>query len=183
MLSKTLTVAIIFNFAGLIALFVLHFYDKEKVVFIDSTKVINNYHGMAEARKEYQSKVAVWKANLDTLSFEIQQDIRTFEKESPKLTTREKDLTQQLIQTKKQQLEDYRKAISEKAGHEDAVATKKVIDEINAYIKKYGEDNNYTIVLAATEYGNIAYAKEYLDITQAVIEGLNQQYGVTPNKK
>lgn len=176
MSNKILTSLLLINLIGTLALVYLHFNDTEKVVYIDSTKVINAYHGMAEARKEYQAKVAIWKGNIDTLATEIQQDITKYEKESLKMTVKEKDLTKQLIKNKQQRLAEYQRAINEKAGQEDATATKKVVDEINAYIKGYGQANNYTIVLAATEYGNIAYAKEYLDITDSVIEGLNKKY-------
>jgi outer membrane protein len=170
------------NFIGLAVLFYLHFSSKQTLVYIDSGKVINAYQGMLDARKQYKAKVAVWKANIDTLGVEIQKEILKYEKESSKLTTKEKQLTKQLIETKQQQLADYQKAIGEKAGQEDAAATKKVVDEINAYIKKYGEEKNFTIVLAATEYGNIAYAKEHLDITDKVIEGLNNKYAGISSK-
>jgi outer membrane protein len=164
------------NFIGLIILFTLHFSKKEKVGYIDSTKVINSFQGMLQARKEYQGKVSIWKANIDTLANEIQRDISRYEKESPKLTLREKELSKELIQNKQKQLAEYQRAINEKAGQEDAITTKKVVDEINAYIKEYGDRHNYTIVFAATEYGNIAYAENHLDITEKIIEGLNNKY-------
>jgi outer membrane protein len=174
--NKLTSTLLVVNFIGVLALLFLHFYDREKVVFIDSAKVINGYQGMIEARAAYQNKVTAWKANIDTLAQELQQDITKYQQENSKMTAREKELSKQLIQTKQQQLADYQKAINERAGAEDAEATRKVISEINSFIKTYGEQENYTIVFAATEYGNIAYAKDYLDITDNVIEGLNKKY-------
>ncbi|NOS93652.1 MAG: OmpH family outer membrane protein, partial [Cyclobacteriaceae bacterium] len=131
---------------------------------------------MEVARKDYQKKTAAWKANIDTLMNEVQQEIVKFEKESQKMTAKERDLSKQLIQTKQQQFADYQKAINQKAGQEDNQMTKKVLDEINAYIKEYGKNHNCKIILAATDYGNIAYADEGLDITEEVLEGLNKKY-------
>lgn len=165
-----------FNLAAIVVLFILHFANKEKVVYIDSSKVINTYQGMVKARQEYQEKIAVWKANVDTLASEIQKEIRKHEKENAKMSSREKELSERLIQTKQQQLIDYQKAVNEKAEQEDVIATQKVVEEINAYIKAYGREHKYKIVLAATEYGNIAYAEEHLDITEKIIEGLNNKY-------
>ncbi|MEM8567076.1 MAG: OmpH family outer membrane protein, partial [Bacteroidota bacterium] len=54
--------------------------------------------------------------------------------------------------------------------------TSQVLEQINAYLKTYGEQNNYRIILAATEYGNVAYAADGLDITEEVLEGLNNEY-------
>lgn len=179
MTNKLLAGLSLTNFMVMIYLLINHFYINDKVVYVDSSKIINNYQGMVAARKEYQNKIVVWKANIDTLTGEIRNDIVKYEKESPKMTLKEKELTKQLIQSKQQQLAQYQQATNDKATQEDAAATKKVIDEINAYIKSYGEERNYNIVFAATEYGNIAYAKEYLDITDKVIEGLNNKYAGT----
>lgn len=176
MSNKFVSTLSVINFAALLAFAVFFFLDKEKIVYIDSTKVINSYEGMIAARKDYQGKIAVWRANIDTLTLEVQREIAKYEKESSRMTSREKDLTKQLIHTRQQQLAQYQNAINEKAGQEDAAATKKIIDEINAYIKTYGEEHDFTIVFAATEYGNIAYAQDFLNITQEVIEGLNKKY-------
>lgn len=54
--------------------------------------------------------------------------------------------------------------------------TADVVNEVNAFLKEYGEEKGYTIIMAATEYGNIAYADEDLDITDEVLERLNKQY-------
>lgn len=176
-MNKTVSsILIAINFIGLLSIVFFQITDRQKVVFIDSSKVINSYEGMIAARKDYQSKMQIWQANIDTLATDIQKQISVYEKTKGSLSKKELELTQQLIQSKQQQLAQYQKAISDKAGQEDAIATKKVVDEINAYIKTYGESENYTIVFAATEYGNIAYAKEYLNITEEVIEGLNNKY-------
>jgi outer membrane protein len=159
--------------ALLIALWL--FFKADRVVYVDSAKLVNGYKGMEVARKEFQKKTAVWKSNVDTLVKEIQQEIVKFEKQSGKMTSKEKELTKQLIQTKQQQLAEYQRATNEKAGQEDNQMTKKVLDEINAYIKDYGKNHQYKIILAASN-GNIAYAEEALDVTDEVLAGLNKNY-------
>jgi outer membrane protein len=173
---KIAPVLTIVNTLALLAFAYLHFSAKNRLAYIDSNKLINGYHGMAIARGEYQSKVAVWKANIDTLVKEVKMEIATYEKENARMTAREREMSKKLIQTKQQQLADYQKAASEKAGQADAEATKKVVDEINAYIKDYGQKNNYTIILAATEYGNIAFAKDHLDLTEEILSRLNERF-------
>lgn len=176
MSQKPLLLLVVFNILATSVLTIIHFVENEKLVYIDSGKVINAYQGMVDARKAYQEKISVWKANVDTLALEVQNEIVRYDKESVKMTMRERELSRELIKTKQQQLKEYQQSVNDRANQEDAAATKKVIDEINAFIKAYGEQHNYAIVFAATEYGNIAYAKEYLDITPEVIEGINKKY-------
>ncbi len=152
------------------------FFKSERMVYVDSARLVNGYKGMETARAEFQKRTATMKANVDTLISEIQKEIMKFEKESAKMTAKEKDLTKKLIQTKQQQLGDYQRAVKEKAAQEDSQLTKKVLDEINAYLKDYGKLHQYKIILAATDYGNIAYAEEGIDITDEVLDGLNKKY-------
>ena len=151
-------------------------FKNDRLAYVDSGKLINGYKGMELARKEFQKKSSVWRANVDTLVKEIQQEVVKFEKESGKMSNKEKDLTKKLIQAKQQQLAEYQRATNEKAAQEDNQMTKKVIGEINAYIKKYGEKHHYKIILASTDYGNIAYADEGLDLTAEVLDGLNANF-------
>lgn len=177
MSGRLITIFCAVNFLGLILLCYFQFIrSSEKIAYIDSARVINSYQGMVKARAEYQGKVAVWKANIDTLAKEVQEQLQKFQSESPRMSSREKELTKQLVQSKQQQLAEYQRAIGEKANTEDALATKKVIDEINAYIKVYGEEHHFKIILAATEQGSIAFAEKHLDITDKIIEGLNNKY-------
>lgn len=153
-----------------------HFFQSNDLVYVDSARLLNGYKGMTDARAVFQQKAVVWRANVDTLINEIQNDIKKFEKESAGMTAKERDLSRQLLQTKQQQLADYQKATSEKATQEDNQMTKQVLDEVNLFIKDYGKKKGLRIILAATDYGNIAYAKDGIDITEEILAGLNKKY-------
>jgi outer membrane protein len=174
-LTKIALILAVINLIGLIGLGYLSI-QRSSIVYVDSNQLINNYKGMQDARKVYQQKATSWKANIDTLSQEVQQQIMQYEKESSKMTNKERQLSQELIRTKQKQLMDYQQAMNTQAQQEDSKMTTEVISQINAYIRKYGEKKGYKIVMAATEYGNIAYANEGLDITEEVLEGLNKEY-------
>lgn len=164
------------SLAGLIALSVYVFTMQQRLVYVDSAKLVNEYKGMQDARAVYQKKATTWKANIDTLKSEVQQQIMYYEKESAQLTAKERQLSEALIRTKQKQLMEYEQAMNTQAKQEDAKMTNEVVNQINAFLKKYGKANGYKIVMAATEYGNIAYADEGLDITGEVLKGLNSEY-------
>jgi len=164
------------NLAGLIVVIVLQFQSRQQLVYVDSNKLVNGYQGMVDARKVFQQKAMTWKANVDTLTSEVQRQIMDYEKASAQMSVREKQLSEELIRTKQKQLYEYQQAMNNQAQQEDSKMTGEVITQINAYIRKYGENHSYKIILAATDYGNLAYAHDALDITEKVLEGLNKQY-------
>lgn len=152
------------------------FYQQERIAYIDTAQLMDKYEGMKQARAQYQQKAGLWQANVDTLVSEVQQQIKIYEKESTGMTAREKELSQQLIRSKQQQLGEYQKALQEKARQADREMTQQVLATVNAYLAEYGKTNHYQIILAATDAGNIVYAEEGMDITQEVLEGLNKGY-------
>jgi outer membrane protein len=176
MQQRFLIIIGILNLLAVISISVILFTRNERVVYVDSAKLLNNYKGMAAARAAYQTKANSWKANVDTLASEVQKLIFTYERESISMTAKERALSQELIRTKQRQFTDYQQAIQTQAQQDDSKMTSDVITQVNAYLKKYGEERGYKVILAATEYGNLAYADEALDITDEVLEGLNAAY-------
>jgi outer membrane protein len=178
MMQRFLLAIGVLNLLGIV-LFATFFFNSnnQKVVYVNSSELTNNYNGMLDARAVYQKKVSSWKANVDTLASEVRQQIFRYEKESSGMTAKERQLSQELIRTKQKQFADFQQAMNSQAQQEDSKMTGEVVTQINAYLKKYGEAKGYEIILAATDYGNLAYADEELDITKDVLEGLNNEYG------
>jgi outer membrane protein len=169
-------ILILFLSISVILLGLLQFNRNESIAYVDSSKLINGYAGMTVARKQYKEKAIIWQANTDTLLKEIQIEIMKFEKDSRGMTSKERELSKKLIEAKQKQLNDYQRAKQDKSAQEDSALTKRVIDEINDYIKDYGKLHNYKIIFAATDYGNIAYAQDGLDITDEILTGLNNKF-------
>jgi outer membrane protein len=154
----------------------LFFLKKENIVYVDSLKLLSQYKGSLAAKAEYDKKVAVWKANIDTLTNEVTNEITKYQKDKVKLTAREKKLTEELIASKQQQLENYKTAISQNASKEDQEVTSRVFKEISEFVKRYGERHGYDYVMGATNMGNIVYARTGKNITDEVIKELNAEY-------
>ncbi|MEL6557150.1 MAG: OmpH family outer membrane protein, partial [Bacteroidota bacterium] len=160
-----------------ITTFSIDFLKSEKeIVYIDNGKLLQEYQGMKDAQKVFQSKAESWKANIDTLASEVTRAIRDFEKESQTMSKKERQLAQELMKSKQLQLQNYQKAIQQQSAQEDAAATEKVLTSVNTFLKEYGEHKNYKIIMGANSSGNIIYAQEGLDITDEVIDALNKNY-------
>jgi outer membrane protein len=174
-----LKISIFLSTVSLIAVVVLGVYVykmNDRLVYVNTTKLLESYKGMQDARASYSEKLAIWKANTDSLATDLQRRIDEYKKKASKLSEKEKELTEELLAAKQKQLVEYQNATSMQARQEDTQMTSMVINQINAFLKDYGDAQGYKIVLAATEYGNVAYAEEGLDITEKVIEELNKRY-------
>lgn len=162
--------------SGIVVLFVLHFDSIDSVVYVDSQRLVMGYKGMTVARQEFEVKVTGWKSNLDTLNSEVENSIKDYERKRSGLTAKERQLTEELIRSKQQQFVNYQQVVQEKIQKEDEELSRKVMDKVNEYMKKYGRQKGYKIILAATQYGNIVYAEDMIDVTDEVMKGLNDEY-------
>lgn len=147
-----------------------------KIGYVESDKLLANYKGMIAASEAYKSKFDIWKTNLDTLRSELEKEISKYQKEKSALSKKEDELSQKLIDTKRQQLIKYQRDIERKAGAEDKSATEAVLKKVNEYISNYGKENGYDFIIAATQSGNLVYAKGSLNLTDEILKGLNEEY-------
>ena len=154
--------------------------SQEQIYYVDSSKLLKDYTEMAEARKEYTKKMEAYKANVDTLTAGVQKQIEQYEKESSKMSDREKKLSRELINTRQQELMDYQRAIEQQAREEDQKIMGKVLNNINTFLLEYGKKKDCKYVLVAAN-GNIAYGSESLDITAEVLKELNERYASKEN--
>jgi outer membrane protein len=175
--NKLLAAALwLIMFAAIGVLFTLHFSRQKTYAYVDAQKLLNGYKGMQAARKQYEVQVMSWRSNLDTLRGEMEERVKEYETKKSKITARELALMEQLIDAKHEQYMNFEQVVTEKIRGADQELTAKVLSKVNDYIRRYGKQEGYDIIMAATQYGNIVYAKDKIDITQEVLNGLNLEY-------
>lgn len=161
-----------------ISLIVLIFFSRTetKFAYVDGVKLVSGYKGMELAKKEIEVKSGIWNANLDTLQRELEKSVTDYQSSKSKLNGRERNLTEELIKAKQDQFLNYQEVVSNNLKKVDQELSAKVLEQVNDHIKRYGEQNGLTIIFAATQYGNIAYANKELDLTEVLLKGLNKEF-------
>lgn len=183
-MKKAQLVVNILLVAGVLALGGYQILKKEKTVYVDVAKLMQEYRGMKDANAEFQKKSAQWQANADTLVAQFQQELKDYEKERSRMTSKEKELKEEILRNRQQQIGQYQEAIKMKAQEEQQLITQTAVNSMNDFIKAYGKKKGYTFIMGATGTGNILYASESSDITQIIVDGLNKEYDLDhPVKK
>ncbi|WP_430411713.1 OmpH family outer membrane protein [Kordia sp.] len=145
-------------------------------VYVDVNKLLDGYKRTEIVRKDLQEKTTLLKANVDSLVSGWQKELKVYEKERAYMTKKEKELKQELLANKQQQINNYQQAVQKQMQEEDQKATQTVINDINDYVKEYGKTHSHQIIFGAGGNGNIMYAVEGADLTTKVLEGLNAEF-------
>ncbi len=176
-MSKKFSIGLhVFSFL-LIAFILFKVYGKrESIVFINTTKLVSGYEGMKISQKSIEIIQGKFKANVDTLGVELENEIKKFEKERPNLNAKEIKLSEELLRGKQQQFYQYQQTMQKKSSEAEQMERSKIGEVIDAFLKEYGKRYSYKFILGANNLGNIVYADEEYDITDKVLNELNERY-------
>ncbi|MEM9678738.1 MAG: OmpH family outer membrane protein [Bacteroidota bacterium] len=152
-------------------------YSSNDLVYVDVNRLLEGYNRTEIVRADFEEKAKTLNANVDSLMVDWQNELKQYEKERASMSKKELELKQQLLSNKQQQINSYQQAIQKQIQDEDQKATQTVINDINDYVKEYGEKNGYRIIFGASGGGNIMYAADMTDLTDEVLEGLNAEFG------
>lgn len=150
--------------------------DNQPMAYVDTGQLMEQYHEMQEARKTFELKSAEWQAKADTLQQELELAIHDYERNRTSLTSAEADAMLRELETKRLQFVQYQQSVSQQAKEEDDKLTAEVFEKVNLYMREYGKQHHYKIIFGTTSGGNIIYADDAIDITQDVLNGLNESH-------
>lgn len=159
---------------GLFSIF--YFNSSSDQVYVDVNKLLDGYERTTVVRAEFEKKATAMRSNVDSLMGDWQNELKAYEKERSGMTKKELALKKELLANKQQQINGYQQAVQKQLQEEDQKVTQTVINDINDFVKKYGKEKGYRIILGATGAGTIMYADEGADLTDEILEKLNASF-------
>lgn len=145
------------------------------IAHVENARVMAEYIAVKEASEEYNKRVEQWDANLDTLKSEIDRELLALNYENG-LSIDEKNRRYELIEQKKRNYFQYKEAIEEKKVTENQRIYESLMNQIDSYLLEFGEKSQFDFILGISGEGNLLYARKSSNITEEIIQGLNEKY-------
>ncbi len=187
--------------AAIIALFVLHFtsgpssskgeeqnteqLSQGDIVFIQIDSLLNKYDMFNDLKSELESKAQVIQDDMDKKGRAWQRDVTDFEEKVKKgLITRSQAETQQnLLANREIELRQYSNQKQMEMAEEEQVLIRRVMDAVDKFLEKYNADKKYSLIINTQGTSTILRGSSALNITNEVVQGLNEEYVATRGKK
>ena len=149
-----------------------------RIAYVNIDTLLADYHMYQDKRDEFIEQQSSSQAKLQDRSQELQQDFQELkEKLSKGLITRSKArIMQQDLGKKEQELYQMRDQITSELAEKEQVIYRQVLNSVTEYLDDYADEHNYHFILSYSFGGPILYKHERFNITQRVVEGLNEQY-------
>jgi outer membrane protein len=148
------------------------------IAYVSMDSLINNYARYIDLSATFETKANKIQKDLETRANRLQNEILDFQDKMQKgLITRSQaaDL-QASLQKKSEDFEIYRQQEVGKLGEEEQVMTNQVLYAITEYVKKFNADYKYKMILTSSGGAPVLHAAPSLNITGAVLQGLNAEY-------
>jgi len=148
------------------------------VAFVNTDTLLEKFENFKKMRQNFEKRSAVAESEIGGRLRALESEYLEMQKKVQSGTMTEtliKDAEQTLMR-KQQELAQLRDQKSGQLMEEEKNLSKKLNDQIFDYMQEYAPANGFKYILGYTRGGGILYAADSLDITQSVLEGLNEKY-------
>lgn len=159
--------------------------ESQKVAFVDSEKVYEEYQEKIDIEAEITKKQEDFKKKTDSLGRAYQMEAGPMQAKFGKLSQQEQQNNPEILafSQKWQMVESQIKAQEQSLQAQLDKDLKELDSNIEEFISNYAKKNNYSFVLGKNKSGGLIYGDESSDITATVIKELNDAYSNEDNVK
>ena len=155
------------------------------IAYVELDSVITHFDMATDKTTELQEKTKNKEAELTAKSQAFDRDVKDYQNKAQKglITRATAAEMEQTLAQQQQNLIALRDEMAYNLNEEGTVAQRQVLEYINQYLAEFNADRKYQYILAKQFPGPILYSDTTLDITAAVITGLNTKYNAEKGKK
>ena len=168
---------------------------KGAIVYIDMTKVMAEYDMANDLRAVVETKVSEIQAEITRRENNLANAVAKYQEKAQKglMTRTVAEVEAEKLQKQEIEFNNYANQKNNEINEELMVMNNQINDAIVTFVKKYNEEKQYAMILISqgdvegdgvvTLASPVLTADPSLDITDAVLAGLNEEYIATKNSK
>jgi outer membrane protein len=147
-----------------------------KIAFINSDSVLKHYDYLKVKGDQLDAKMKKSQADFRNRAQGLQTEIANYQRNVGNMTLSQVKAVEEDLGKKQQNLQLYQQSLEQQLLEEQGKLQKELYDRITLFLRGYGAENGLQVVLKFDPTSDVLYGGEALDITPAVIKGLNDNY-------
>ena len=149
------------------------------IAYLNVDSLLENYVFAQEANEKLMKKQEDARLKMNTKVRTFQNEVADFQRklENNAFLSRERaEKEQQRLAKKEQELQELEAKLTQDILTENQNLNKQLVDSLNNFLNVFNADGRYHVILSNNAKDNILMASEVYDITDEVIEGMNNRY-------
>ncbi|MHC1708283.1 MAG: OmpH family outer membrane protein [Bacteroidales bacterium] len=148
------------------------------IAFVNSDTIKAQYQLVKDLQENLETKFTNLNKDISNRQSALESRAADLQKkyEARQISLEEAQKMDEMLKMEGQKLYDLNQDYSDKIAQEELTMNKVYVDSINNFLERFNNQYNFDYILGYSKGGGILYARDTLDITKYVLEGLNQEY-------
>jgi len=147
-----------------------------RVGYVENSKLMIGFSEASRADKEIRKHDEKWQEQLKVVQDSVQAAVDTMSKYFDSADPDDKRKLQDNLSAWNQRANNFKQANMQNSQKLRAEKMNAVAEKINVYVSEYGKKHGYDMILGTGQGGSILYGHDGIDITQEIVDGLNERY-------
>jgi len=147
-----------------------------KIGYVRSNDLIYGFKGTKSVQDKFNMQSQLYQVRLDSMIRDYHAALSQYQINLGKFSEKESQERKELIIRQEQNIQHYKSEIQDKEKEAEAKLMEGVLNQINTAVQKYGQDNDFAIIMGTTQQGNILYADSTIDVTEPILNILNNEF-------
>ncbi len=150
-----------------------------KIAYVEIDSLLTKYNFWNDLNEQMIKKEENIRTTLNEKGKKLEKEAQEFQRKyenngfvSPERAQQE----YQRIQKQQQDLQALQQKLTEELAVENQKNSLQLRDSINSFLKIYNENKGYDLIISNTGFDNLLYANPAHNITNEIVEGLNNRY-------
>ena len=159
--------------------------SKGDIVYVDLDRILMEYDMANDLRSVVETKVQNIQAEVNRRGKKLEKEVTAYQEKIQKglMTRSVAEVQGQKLQEQEIEFNNYAAQKQQEINEEQVVMMNQLGDAIQTFINKYNEEKQYAMIITNSGGAPVITADANLDITEAVLAGLNEEYIKTKNQK
>ena len=145
------------------------------IVYVNTDTLLNHYDYYQALKSHLEKKQDSIDLILKSRGALLEKEIAQYQEKGASMTERERASIEEDLGRKQQQFVDYRKNITGSLEDEQDQLQDSLHNNLVSYLREMNKGKNFQFILGYQRGSGILLASDSLDITKAVIEGINKK--------
>jgi outer membrane protein len=154
-----------------------------RIVYVNAERLNEEYEFISEKYEELEKEQMRIENQIDRKMRAAEDRYRELEGQAPTMTPSQLEQAQMELQGLQQDIAQFQEKATSDFRRKEAKAQEDFFKNIRSFLKEYNADGRYDYILTYQVGGQILLTNEMLDISQEVIDGLNQKHRGASAKK
>ena len=146
------------------------------VAYINADSVLKNYDFFKEMQERLQEKGQKLEDEYKNRAQGLQKEVNDYQRNVNSLTIGQAKAVEENLMKKQQNLRMYQESLSQELMKEESKINQELYEKITSFLNDYSKSNGFQMVVKYNQGSDVLYASDSMNITNAVISGLNDAY-------